>query len=135
MDGSAAESAIGGQARVPRLIAQGWPRLAEVAPRAAAVVMPLALDPGPLVQALETTPQTLVMGNWKLDNLGTDPEGRTILLDWEMPGRGPALTDLAWYLAINCRRLPQAGRRRRSQPTGARSRRAALPPRNGGTAN
>ena len=70
--------------------------------------MPLALDPGPLVQALETTPQTLVMGNWKLDNLGTDPEGRTILLDWEMPGRGPALTDLAWYLAINCRRLPHS---------------------------
>ena len=103
-----AEFAIGGQAVVPRLIAKGWPRLAEVAPRAAAVVMPLALDPGPLVQALETTPQTLVMGNWKLDNLGTDPEGRTILLDWEMPGRGPALTDLAWYLAINCRRLPQA---------------------------
>ena len=29
-------------------------------------------------------------GNWKLDNLGTDPELRTIVLDWELPGRGPA---------------------------------------------
>jgi Phosphotransferase enzyme family len=105
---AAAERAAGGQALVPRLIAEGWPRLAEVAPEAAAVVTPLALDPGPLVEALETTPQTLVMGNWKLDNLGTDPEGRTILLDWEMPGRGPALTDLVWYLAINCRRLPHS---------------------------
>ena len=34
--------------------------------------------------------------------------GRTVLLDWEQPGRGAALSDLAWYLAINCRRLPQS---------------------------
>jgi aminoglycoside phosphotransferase (APT) family kinase protein len=52
-------------------------------------------------------PQTFVHGNWKLDNLGTDADGRTVLLDWELPGRGAALSDLAWYLAINCRRLPQ----------------------------
>jgi len=91
---------------VPRLIGTGWPLLARVAPAAAAVVMPLAIDPGRLVAALEETPQTFVHGNWKLDNLGTDPQGRTVLLDWELPGRGPALSDLAWYLAINCRRLP-----------------------------
>jgi len=30
-----------------------------------------------------------------------------VLIDWEQPGRGAGLTDLAWYLAINCRRLPQ----------------------------
>jgi hypothetical protein len=29
-----------------------------------------------------------------------------VVLDWEQPGRGAALSDLAWYLAINCRRLP-----------------------------
>lgn len=92
---------------VPRLIGEGWPRLAAVAPRAAEVVTPLAWDPGPLVAALASTPPTLVHGNWKLDNLGTDPCGRTVLLDWEQPGRGPALSDLAWYLAINCRRLPE----------------------------
>ena len=57
--------------------------------------------------ALEATPQTFVHSNWKLDNLGTDDAGRTVLLDWEQPGRGAALSDLAWYLAINCRRLPQ----------------------------
>ena len=68
---------------------------------------PLAHDPGPLVQALAATPQTFVHSNWKLDNLGTDDAGRTVLLDWEQPGRGAALSDLAWYLAINCRRLPQ----------------------------
>ena len=92
---------------VPQLVAQGWPRLAEVAPAAAAVVTPLAYDPGPLVDALASTPQTFVHSNWKLDNLGTDDQGRTVLLDWEQPGRGAALSDLAWYLAINCRRLPQ----------------------------
>jgi len=49
-----------------------------------------------------------VHSNWKLDNLGTDDTGLTILLDWEQPGCGAPLSDLAWYLAINCRRLPQS---------------------------
>ena len=103
-----AEAALGSDHLVPRLVAKGWPLLAEVAPAAAAVVTPLAHDPGPLVDALAATPQTFVHSNWKLDNLGTDDAGRTVLLDWEQPGRGAALSDLAWYLAINCRRLPQA---------------------------
>ena len=64
--------------------------------------------PGPLVEALAGTPRTFVHSNWKLDNLGTDDAGRTVLLDWEQPGRGAPLADLAWYLAINCRRLPQS---------------------------
>jgi len=102
-----AEAAIGSAHLVPRLVGEGWPRLAEVAPAAAAVVTPLARDPGPLVEALEGTPQTFVHSNWKLDNLGTDADGRTVVLDWEQPGRGAPLSDLAWYLAINCRRLPQ----------------------------
>lgn len=106
---AAAEAALGQDHLVPRLVAQGWPLLESVAPRAAAVVVPLVQEPGPLVDALATTPQTLVHGNWKLDNLGTDPTDgadRTILLDWETPGRGAGTADLAWYLAINCRRLP-----------------------------
>jgi Phosphotransferase enzyme family len=105
---AAAERAAGSAHLVPRLIAQGWPLLAEVAPAVAAVVTPLARDPGPLVEALAGTPQTFVHSNWKLDNLGTDNAGRTVLLDWEQPGRGAPLSDLAWYLAINCRRLPQS---------------------------
>ena len=102
------EAALGSTHPVPPLIGQGWPLLAEVAPTAAAIVTPLATDPTPLVDALADTPETLVHGNWKLDNLGTDAQGRTILLDWELPGRGPALSDLAWYLSINCRRLPHS---------------------------
>jgi hypothetical protein len=103
---AAAELARGSDALVPQLVRRGWPLLEEVAPRAAAVVVPLAHDPAPLVAALAETPQTFVHGNWKLDNLGTDDTGRTVLLDWEIPGRGAPLSDLAWYLAINCRRLP-----------------------------
>jgi hypothetical protein len=102
-----AEAFVGSGHLVPRLVGEGWPRLAEVAPAAAAIVTPLARDPGPLVEALEGTPQTFVHSNWKLDNLGTDADGRTVVLDWEQPGRGAPLSDLAWYLAINCRRLPQ----------------------------
>jgi hypothetical protein len=103
-----AEAGLGSDHLVPRLVARGWPLLAQVAPAAAAVVTPLAHNPGPLVDALAATPQTFVHSNWKLDNLGTDDQGRTVLLDWEQPGRGAAASDLAWYLAINCRRLPQA---------------------------
>ena len=102
-----AEAAVGSAHLVPQLVAKGWPLLAQVAPAAAAVVTPLAHDPGPLVEALAATPHTFVHSNWKLDNLGTDDAGRTVLLDWEQPGCGAPLSDLAWYLAINCRRLPQ----------------------------
>jgi len=103
-----AEAAVGSAYLVPQLVAKGWPLLPEVAPAAAAVLVPLAYDPGPLVDALASTPQTFVHSNWKLDNLGTDDAGRTVVLDWEQAGRGAPLSDLAWYLAINCRRLPQS---------------------------
>lgn len=103
---AAAEAALGSDHLVPRLVAQGWPRLEQVAPRVAAVVVPLVHEPGPLVDALAGTPQSFVHGNWKLDNLGTDERLRTVLLDWELPGVGAPLSDLAWYLAINCRRVP-----------------------------
>jgi hypothetical protein len=105
---SLAEAAISSTHLVPQLIGRGWPLLAEVAPAAAAVVTPLAWDPSPLVSALASTPQTFVHGNWKLDNLGTDSSGRTVLFDWELPGLGAPLSDVAWYLAINCRRLPHS---------------------------
>jgi Phosphotransferase enzyme family len=103
-----AEAAIGSDHLVPQLVSKGWPLLADVAPAAAAIAAPLARDPGPLVAALDATPQTFVHSNWKLDNLGSDDSERTVLLDWEQPGRGPAASDLAWYLAINCRRLPES---------------------------
>jgi hypothetical protein len=43
----------------------------------------------------------------KMGNLGSHPDGRTILLDWTLPGAGPACWDLCWYLALNRARLPE----------------------------
>ena len=100
------EAELGSSHLVPRLVGEGWERFAELAPDASGIVMPLLDDPAPFVSAVSTTPLTLLHGNWKLDNLGTDEQARTVVLDWEAPGRGPGTTDLAWYLAINCRRVP-----------------------------
>ena len=93
---------------VPRLIGRGWRALKALEPRAAGIVVPLFEDLDPLVDALATTPSTFVHGNWKLGNLGTDDEGRTVLIDWETPGAGPPCGELAWYLAINSARLPES---------------------------
>ncbi len=106
-----AEVAVGGDAVVPRLVGEGWPRFVALAGGAAGVggaVLALARDPSPLVDALLTMPTTLVHGNWKFGNLGTRADGRTVLLDWENPGRGAPASDLAWYLAINSARLPES---------------------------
>jgi hypothetical protein len=103
-----AEAGIGSDALVPRLVGDGWKRFPVEAPAAAAVVLELANDPSPLVAALETTPVTFVHGNWKLGNLGCTDDGRTVLIDWETPGIGTACSELAWYLAINCARLPHS---------------------------
>ncbi len=102
------ERELGSDHIVPRLVGEGWHKLETVAPRAAAVVLPLAWDPCPLVEALADTPTTFVHANWKFGNLGTDDTGRTVLIDWESPGRGVACGELAWYLAINAARLPES---------------------------
>ena len=86
----------------------GWAAVRELAPEAADVAVALAADAMPLGAALERTPQTLVHGDWKLGNLGTLPDGRTVLLDWAWPGRTGACVDLAWYVAVNCDRLPES---------------------------
>lgn len=92
---------------VPRLIVDGWTRFASVAGPIAGPVTELACDPSPLVDALATVPQTLLHGDWKFGNLGTKPDGQTVLLDWAVPGQGSPTSELAWYLALNAARLPQ----------------------------
>jgi hypothetical protein len=93
---------------VPRMLVGGWQALAEAAPEAHRHALALARDPAPLVAAMEATPATLVHGDWKAGNLGSHPDGRTILLDWGWPGRTGPLVDVAWYLAVNCDRLPES---------------------------
>ena len=64
-------------------------------------------DPSVLTGPLAATPATFLHGDWKMGNLGTHPDGRTILVDWSLPGAGPACWDLCWYLALNRARLPE----------------------------
>ncbi|MFI5041390.1 MAG: aminoglycoside phosphotransferase [Acidimicrobiales bacterium] len=106
---AAAEAALGSDAVVPKLMATGWDLLPSVAPRLAEVVLPLLGDPTPLVDALSEVPHTFVHGDWKAANLGSHPDGRTILLDWgEAPGEAAPTADLTWYLALNAARLPES---------------------------
>lgn len=93
---------------VPRMLVARWAALAEAAPQLHAYAARIAHDPAPLVSVLERMPATLVHGDWKLGNLGSHPDGRTILLDWGWPGRAAPLVDLGWYLAVNCDRIPES---------------------------
>ena len=99
----AREGAGGG---VPAVLEEMWDKLVVAEPAAGALALGLAADPGPLVDALARHPQTFIHGDWKAGNLGSRPDGTTILLDWQWPGRAVPLVDLAWYLAVNCDRLP-----------------------------
>jgi hypothetical protein len=89
-----------------RVATQGWLRLAERAPALSDVLTAIHAAPGPLADAMRSTPATFLHGDWKMGNLGRHPDGRTILLDWAYPGSGPVLWELAWYLALNRARLP-----------------------------
>jgi hypothetical protein len=92
---------------VPPAVADGWRQLDEQYPADARRLRKLAADPWPLVDALHAGPQTFIHSDWKLGNLGRE-ESRTILLDWDRTGEAPPLVDLAWYLAVNCDRLPES---------------------------
>ena len=100
------EAALGHPEPVTRIAEEGWVRLGRVAPQMAAALAPLRRAPWPLVDALAGTPRTFLHGDWKLGNLGSRPDGRTVLIDWSLPGAGPPATELAHYLALNGARLP-----------------------------
>lgn len=100
------EAGRGFPAAVPPIARDGWARLRDLAPRMAGIVEPLARDPSRLVDALATTPSTLVHGDVKLGNLGRHPDGRVILIDWALPGASVAGLELAYYVALNRARLP-----------------------------
>jgi hypothetical protein len=104
---SQTERELGNDFGVPAMLPGFWNDLDAAAPDAAHVARSLAADPWPLVAALNATPQTFIHGDWKMGNLGSRPDGRTILIDWQWPGVGPACVDLVWYLAINSARLPE----------------------------
>jgi hypothetical protein len=105
---AAIEKQRGSGDAVPPAVAVGWAWMRRERPTAYAALREIVHDPGPLVSALSATPQTFIHADWKLGNLGEHGDGRTILLDWDRCGGAPAALDLAWYLAVNCDRLPQS---------------------------
>ena len=103
-----AEAVRGSSAIVPKVMADGWGRLPVVSPSLAELVMPLLGDPAPLIAALDEVPHTLVHGDWKAANIGSHPDGRSVLLDFgEASGEASPIADLSWYLALNSDLLPE----------------------------
>ena len=93
---------------VPAVVQGCWAELSRLVPSTADPVRALVQDPTVLAVALGETPQTLIHGDWKGGNLGVLPDGRVLLVDWAFPGQGAGCCDLAWYLAVNCDRLPSS---------------------------
>jgi Phosphotransferase enzyme family len=104
----ACEEARGWPDEVPPIVARGWSAFAERAPvDVREAVAGVRAAPWLLAEAVGDTPWTFLHGDWKMGNLGSHPDGRTILLDCAYPGEGPACADLGWYLALNRARLPE----------------------------
>ena len=103
----ALEVARGRPDAIPLIVVDGWRRFAETS-RLAGPILELRHRPWPVIDALAALPQTLLHGDWKMGNLGSHPDGRTILLDWAVTGRGVATSELAWYLSLNRARIPQS---------------------------
>lgn len=87
--------------------AAGWAALPGRSPRLWQLAQMVHHRPEVITEPLAETPHTFLAVDWKLGNLGTHPDGRTILLDWAFPGSGPVCWDLCWYLALNRARLPE----------------------------
>ncbi|HVS42403.1 MAG TPA: phosphotransferase [Candidatus Dormibacteraeota bacterium] len=87
---------------------RGWGLLASRSPELLAVAAAVHARPELVTAPLARLPVTFLHGDWKMGNLGTHADGRTILLDWAYPGSGPACWDLWWYIALNRARLPES---------------------------
>ena len=89
-----------------RVAKDGWAQLPDRSPTLNARVQAVRDNPTVLGDALRATPLAFVAGDWKMGNLGSHPDGRSIVLDWAYPGASAPCLDLTWYLAINSARLP-----------------------------
>jgi aminoglycoside phosphotransferase (APT) family kinase protein len=85
----------------------GWRELETRSPLLSRLAAAVHIRPELVTEPLAFTPVTFLHGDWKMGNLGTHPDGRTILVDWTIPGSGPPCYELGWYLALNRARLPE----------------------------
>jgi hypothetical protein len=103
----ACEEALGFPQPVPRIATEGWQRLDDASPELAAALRPLRAAPWPLLDAIAETPCSFLHGDTKLGNLGTGPDGRTIMIDWSQSGAGPPIAEITHQLALNRARIPR----------------------------
>ena len=102
------EEALGFPQAVPRIGLEGWRRLGVSRPH----------DGGDARDRCTTAPwPTRRRARGYADSASStatgssatsavDPDGRTVLVDWSLPGEGPPIAELAHYLALNRARLP-----------------------------
>jgi Phosphotransferase enzyme family len=103
------ERELGWPHEVPAIAERGWRAFTDRAPGdVAGAVDAVRHAPSLLSGAVASTPSTFLHGDWKMGNLGSHRDGRTILLDCAYPGEGPACHELGWYLATNRARLPES---------------------------
>ena len=93
-----------------RVAQQGWAQLRERSEALFAAVSKGRANPQWLGDEIRASgPQTFIMGDWKMGNLGYHADTKqTVLVDWAYPGAAPGLYDLMWYLALNRARLPRS---------------------------
>jgi hypothetical protein len=99
---------LGDRSDVLRAVTSGWVDYASSYPHTWEQLQPLLVDAAPLVAAYADTPTTLLQGDWKMGNLGIHADGSVVLVDWDRTSEGPGAYELAWYLAVNCDRLPES---------------------------
>jgi thiamine kinase-like enzyme len=86
----------------------GWRALPQLSPLLSTIAQAVWEQPMLLSEPIAQTPVTFLHGDWKMGNLGSHPDGRTILLDWAYPGSGPVCWEICWYIALNRARLPES---------------------------
>lgn len=91
---------------IPAMAKRGWELFVDIAPAdVTAALHSLLGEPRPLVDALSAHGQTLIHGDLRLHNLGLEPKGRVVMLDWEIAGAAPPAVEFAWYLIISASRI------------------------------
>jgi aminoglycoside phosphotransferase (APT) family kinase protein len=85
----------------------GWDAFERVAPKDARdLVATLAVEPAPLLRALEARPNALLHGDLKLANAGIASDGAVEMVDWQMVMHAAVDIEMGWFLAANVATLP-----------------------------
>jgi hypothetical protein len=89
-----------GEDMLPKTLATAWECFVDnTDPELSDAVLRLLLDPAGLVRALrEEAPATLLHGDYRPANLGTDA-GAVIAVDWGLATSGPAELDFVWFVS------------------------------------